>query len=122
MGEPSKVQVLKRILDVIKRDNLLDNVQKTGNLLMDGLKDFQVKLPTFQNLTSVKYLSTIIRKILTASKLYFLLHRKSFLIILTRPEERELSVQSIVHPRNYGTRLLMNCGIRVCLYIFVTNL
>lgn len=42
MGEPSKVQVLKKILEVIKRDNLLDNVQKTGNLLLSELKNFQV--------------------------------------------------------------------------------
>lgn len=42
MGEPSKVQVLQKIMDVMKRDNLLENVRKTGDLLLSELKNFQV--------------------------------------------------------------------------------
>jgi 4-aminobutyrate aminotransferase/(S)-3-amino-2-methylpropionate transaminase len=49
MGEPSKIQVLKKILEVIKRDNLLDNVKKTGDMLLGGLKDFQNKFPNHLN-------------------------------------------------------------------------
>jgi 4-aminobutyrate aminotransferase/(S)-3-amino-2-methylpropionate transaminase len=42
MGEPSKIQVLKKVIDVIRRDNLLQNVQETGDILLKGLKDLQV--------------------------------------------------------------------------------
>lgn len=49
MGEPSKLQVLKVVLDVIKRDNLLDNVNVTGKLLLDTLKQFQNKYPNHLN-------------------------------------------------------------------------
>jgi len=51
MGEPSKIQVLKAVLDVIKRDNLLDNVNVTGKLLLDTLKQFQV----LNNMENEKY-------------------------------------------------------------------
>ncbi|ODN06100.1 4-aminobutyrate aminotransferase, mitochondrial [Orchesella cincta] len=49
MGEPSKIQVVKKILDVIKRDNLLENAKQTGNLLLSELKNFQNKYPNILN-------------------------------------------------------------------------
>jgi 4-aminobutyrate aminotransferase/(S)-3-amino-2-methylpropionate transaminase len=49
MGEPSKIQVLRKILDIIKRDQLLDNVEKTGNILLNQLKEFQKKYPNHLN-------------------------------------------------------------------------
>lgn len=36
-GDPGKVLLLEAILKVIKRDNLLDNVKKTGTVLKNGL-------------------------------------------------------------------------------------
>ena len=48
MGEPSKVQILQKILEVIKRDNLLKNVNETGAVLMNGLKDLQVSFIEYE--------------------------------------------------------------------------
>ncbi len=45
MGEPSKVLLLERVIEVIKRDKLLDNVQAAGKRLMDGLKDLSLRYP-----------------------------------------------------------------------------
>lgn len=42
MGEPSKIQILNKILEIIKRDNVLENVQSTGSLMLKQLKEFQV--------------------------------------------------------------------------------
>jgi 4-aminobutyrate aminotransferase/(S)-3-amino-2-methylpropionate transaminase len=53
MGEPSKVQVLKTVLDVIKRDDLLENVRNTGELLLGTLKKFQVRW--FRNFELILY-------------------------------------------------------------------
>ncbi len=40
-GDPGKLLLLEPILKVIKRDGLLENVQKTGEVLLRGLKDAQ---------------------------------------------------------------------------------
>lgn len=37
MGDPGKLVLLERVLDVIKRDSLLDNVARAGNRLKGGL-------------------------------------------------------------------------------------
>jgi 4-aminobutyrate aminotransferase/(S)-3-amino-2-methylpropionate transaminase len=49
MGEPSKVQVLKKILEIIQRDKLLEKVQTTGSLMLKNLKEFQNKYPNHLN-------------------------------------------------------------------------
>jgi 4-aminobutyrate aminotransferase and related aminotransferases len=36
MGDPGKVLLLKGIIDTIHNENLLDRVQKTGDILLNG--------------------------------------------------------------------------------------
>lgn len=48
-GDPGKVLMLEAILKVIKRDNLLDNVKKTGDVLKKGLLDAQKEFPNILN-------------------------------------------------------------------------
>jgi 4-aminobutyrate aminotransferase / (S)-3-amino-2-methylpropionate transaminase len=45
MGEPSKVLLLEKVVEVVKRDKLLENVQVTGKRLMEGLKDLSNRFP-----------------------------------------------------------------------------
>lgn len=45
-GDPGKLVMLEAILNVIKRDNLLDNVRKTGAVLKAGLLEAQKEFPT----------------------------------------------------------------------------
>ena len=45
MGDPSKLLLLQGVLNVMKRDSLLDLVQKSGEKLMNGLKEFQKEFP-----------------------------------------------------------------------------
>jgi 4-aminobutyrate aminotransferase/(S)-3-amino-2-methylpropionate transaminase len=40
-----KVLLLEAVLSTIKKDNLLENVRQTGEVLLDGLKDLQQKYP-----------------------------------------------------------------------------
>ncbi|KAL0272296.1 UNVERIFIED_CONTAM: hypothetical protein PYX00_005329 [Menopon gallinae] len=40
MGDPSKLLILEYVVDIIKRDNLLSLVQKSGDVLLNGLKEF----------------------------------------------------------------------------------
>jgi 4-aminobutyrate aminotransferase/(S)-3-amino-2-methylpropionate transaminase len=40
-GDPGKLIILESILEVIKRDNLIENVRKTGDVLLKGLKNAQ---------------------------------------------------------------------------------
>lgn len=40
-GDPGKLIILERVLEVIKRDNLIENVRKSGDVLLKGLKDAQ---------------------------------------------------------------------------------
>ncbi|KAG7307587.1 hypothetical protein JYU34_007809 [Plutella xylostella] len=45
MGDPSKLILLERVLQVIKRENLLDRVQKTGAVLKGGLHELEKEFP-----------------------------------------------------------------------------
>jgi len=47
MGEPSKVMMLEKVVEVMKRDNLLDIAQASGKRLQDGLKDFSSRFPKY---------------------------------------------------------------------------
>ena len=40
--QPSKVQVLRKVLEVIKRDGLLKNAEVTGEILLKGLRTLEV--------------------------------------------------------------------------------
>lgn len=40
-GDPGKLIILEGVLEVIKRDNLLENVRKTGDVLLKGLLEAQ---------------------------------------------------------------------------------
>ena len=39
MGEPAKMLVLDAILKTVKKENLIENTKKTGDVLLNGLKD-----------------------------------------------------------------------------------
>ena len=56
MGEPSKVLLLEKVIEVIKRDRLLENVQASGRKLMDGMKDLAKRYP--QHMNSVRGVGT----------------------------------------------------------------
>ncbi|KAI9563024.1 hypothetical protein GHT06_010481 [Daphnia sinensis] len=56
MGEPSKVLLLDKVIEVIKRDNLLSIVQASGKKLMDGLMDMSKRYP--QHLKNVRGIGT----------------------------------------------------------------
>ncbi|VDM49358.1 unnamed protein product [Toxocara canis] len=43
MGEPTKVILLEKAIEVIKRDNLLEQVRNVGKSLQQGLKDIEHK-------------------------------------------------------------------------------
>lgn len=51
MGDPGKLLLLETILDVIKRDSLLDNVNRVGNKLKQGLLNAQHDYPNLLNST-----------------------------------------------------------------------
>jgi len=42
MGDPSKLLLLETVVNVMKRDNLIDLVNKSGDHLLKGLVDMQV--------------------------------------------------------------------------------
>ncbi|XP_065564125.1 4-aminobutyrate aminotransferase, mitochondrial-like [Artemia franciscana] len=56
MGEPSKILLLEKIIAIIKRDNLLQNVQACGEKLMAGLSDLGKIYP--QHISSIRGLGT----------------------------------------------------------------
>lgn len=56
MGEPSKVMMLEKVVEVIKRDNLLDVSKASGKRLLDGLKDFGARYP--QHMSNMRGLGT----------------------------------------------------------------
>jgi 4-aminobutyrate aminotransferase/(S)-3-amino-2-methylpropionate transaminase len=45
MGEPAKLLVLDAILKTVKQENLIENTRKTGDILLNGLKDLNTKYP-----------------------------------------------------------------------------
>ncbi|XP_028041663.1 4-aminobutyrate aminotransferase, mitochondrial [Bombyx mandarina] len=45
MGDPGKLILLERVLKVIKQENLLDLVNKTGKVLKNGLHDLEKEFP-----------------------------------------------------------------------------
>jgi 4-aminobutyrate aminotransferase / (S)-3-amino-2-methylpropionate transaminase len=47
MGDPVRLLFLREMLAEIKRDNLLENVTLTGNLLMDNLQSLEAKYPDY---------------------------------------------------------------------------
>lgn len=42
MGDPSKNLLLAEVLNVIRRENLLEEVTRSGKALLNGLYDLQV--------------------------------------------------------------------------------
>lgn len=58
MGDPSKLIMLEEVVKIIQKESLLENVNKTGNVLMKGLLEYQKK---YSNLVhSVRGLGTFI--------------------------------------------------------------
>lgn len=51
MGDPTKIVLLDAILKVIKRDNLFSVVEKSGDVLMSGLRDLESEYPALINST-----------------------------------------------------------------------
>lgn len=51
MGDPGKLLLLESILNVIKRDSLLENVQRVGDKLKKGLIQAQNDYPALLNST-----------------------------------------------------------------------
>lgn len=49
MGDPGKLIILEKILDVIKEDNLLRNVEKTGKKLRQDLLQLEKEFPQLLN-------------------------------------------------------------------------
>jgi 4-aminobutyrate aminotransferase/(S)-3-amino-2-methylpropionate transaminase len=43
MGEPAKMLVLDAILKTVREENLIENTRKTGDILLNGLKDLNKK-------------------------------------------------------------------------------
>lgn len=46
VGDPSKIVLLEEVVNVIRRDRLLEKVKVTGDHLMSGLKEAQKKYPS----------------------------------------------------------------------------
>nr|CAD7429059.1 unnamed protein product [Timema monikensis] len=51
MGDPGKLVLLEGVLSVIKRDNLLSLVRKSGDRLFSGLKELEKEFPNLINST-----------------------------------------------------------------------
>lgn len=43
MGEPAKLLVLKAVLETVKKENLIENTKKTGEVLLHGLGEISKK-------------------------------------------------------------------------------
>jgi 4-aminobutyrate aminotransferase/(S)-3-amino-2-methylpropionate transaminase len=50
-GDPGKLLILEKVLEVVKREKLLVNVNKTGAVLKQGLLDAQKDFPAILNST-----------------------------------------------------------------------
>lgn len=51
MGDPTKILLLDAVLKVIKREKLLSVVEKSGDVLMSGLRDLEAEFPALINST-----------------------------------------------------------------------
>lgn len=51
MGDPGKILMLEEVLKVIKQENLLDQVQKSGKILKNGLLELEKEYSTIINST-----------------------------------------------------------------------
>lgn len=51
MGDPGKLLLLEQILNVIKHENLLQQVQKTGDRLKTGILQLEKEFPQLLNST-----------------------------------------------------------------------
>ncbi|RXG60141.1 4-aminobutyrate aminotransferase, mitochondrial [Armadillidium vulgare] len=60
MGDPSKVILLDQVLKVIKRDSLLQNTTKTGDILYKGIADLEKRFPKVISSTRGKDRGTFI--------------------------------------------------------------
>lgn len=49
MGDPGKLLLLERVLSVVKKENLLKQVQASGDVLMSGLQTLQKEFPALLN-------------------------------------------------------------------------
>lgn len=49
MGDPSKLVLLEAVVNVIKKDSLLERVQRSGAKLYKGLRDLQNEFPELIN-------------------------------------------------------------------------
>ena len=45
LGDPSKNLLLAEVINIIKREDLLNNAARAGKVLLTGLLDLQVPLP-----------------------------------------------------------------------------
>jgi hypothetical protein len=45
MGEPTKLVILEKVVEVLQRENLMGNAQDIGKSLLDGLKDLEQHYP-----------------------------------------------------------------------------
>ena len=45
MGEPTKLLLLEKVVEVVKRDKLVENTKAIGNSLLDGLKEMEKQFP-----------------------------------------------------------------------------
>lgn len=54
VGDPGKLLLLESIIKTIKRDNLLDNVRRAGDVLKSGLLTLQAEFPCILNSTRGK--------------------------------------------------------------------
>lgn len=51
MGDPGKLLLLECVINTIKKENLLDLVNKSGNVLKKGLLDLEKEFPHLLNST-----------------------------------------------------------------------
>jgi 4-aminobutyrate aminotransferase/(S)-3-amino-2-methylpropionate transaminase len=49
MGDPGKMILLEAVMKTIAKDNLLENVRKTGDHIVQGLESLEHKYPQFLN-------------------------------------------------------------------------
>lgn len=55
MGDPSKNLLLAEVLNVIRRENLLEEVTRSGKALLNGLYDLQVMYLQLYSCTPIQF-------------------------------------------------------------------